>query len=301
MSVTWWLIAAVLAAPLAVLPAGSGPGLMQTKNLAFLLLGAGAVVWTVRNPWLRAFVAWTLAAYLWSGAHAWALMGVLGVLAWALLYQQATTLSESAWRKVRVAIVASALLQVAWMGVQALDHDPIFVPAPTQGGIVPTRLELVGWFGNPMDLALFLGVALPLVVAVHPLLGGIVAGAILLALHTTVGAVAVAVTALWCLWRRTGAWWARGVLGLVVGGVGLAYVLVADPQGAGSRPVIWRQTVPLIAARPLLGWGPNSLDYRVLLLIPRTEQRWNFVFNEWLQAAMEMGISGQQSVTIRVR
>ena len=285
-----WLSVAVLLAPLAIVPSSWGPTLAEAKNHAFLLLGAVTVIALVANPWVRAFAAWTLAAYLFHGAHPWALSAVAGVCVWALFYQQGATLSEAAWRKVRLAVVVAALGQVAWVGVQLAQLDPLFVPGPVQSGPPPSTVQPHGWFGNPMDLALFLGLALPLCAAVHPALAGLVALVILVVLPTTVGAVAVAVTAVWLGWRYLRSWMARGTLVAAVAGAGLVYVLVADPQGAGSRPAIWLQTLHHIGQRPLAGWGPNALDHRVILMTPRTELRWNFVFNEWLQAWLELGL-----------
>ena len=286
-----WLIVAVFLAPLALVPASWGASVAEAKNFAFLLLGAGTVIVLVQNPWVRAFAAWTVAAYLLAGAHGWALSAAAGVLAWALLYQSAATLSPAAWRKVRAAVVVTALGQVAWVGLQVAHWDPIFVPAPVQSGPPPLFVGPHGWFGNPMDLALFLGLALPLCAAVHPLLGGLVAF-VLLGLHTTVGAVAVAVTAVWFNWQWLRGWWTRALLVLAIALAGVSYVRVMDPQGAGLRPLIWGQTVQLIGQRPLVGWGPNALDRSVIVLTPKTELRWNFIFNEWLQAWLELGVLG---------
>ena len=291
---TRWLMAVVVLMPLALLPASWGVSLPESKTLAFILLGAGTVLLLIRNLWLRAFAAWTVLAYLLAGAYAFALTAVAGVLAWAVLHQQARSLPESFWPKVRVAVLVSALGQVAWLGVQLAGVDPIFTAAPTQAGTQPTVVPTVGWFGNPMDLALYLGLALPLLVAVRPAwLGlaaaGVTAGAILLLLRATVGAMAVGVTAVWLLWAWVPSWPGRvGVL-LGVGLLGGLYVAAVDPQ-VGARPLIWRQTAQVIALRPFSGYGPNALDHRVIVMTPASALRWNFVFNEWLQAWLELGV-----------
>ena len=222
---TRWLIVAVLAAPLALVPASWGT-VAEAKTFAFLLLGGMIVLALVQNLWVRAFAAWTVIAYLLAGAHGWALTAVAGVLAWALLYQQASMLTEPAWRKVRLAVLASALFQVAWLGLQLADRDPLFSAALTQGLIQPSVMPAVGWLGNPMDLSLYLGVALPLLAAVRPAWVGLTAatltaGAILAVLHTSVGAVAVGTTGVWLLWSWVASWWMRVGLLVAVGLLGL--------------------------------------------------------------------------------
>ena len=292
----WWLIVTVLAAPLAVLPASWGPSLAETKNLAFLLLGAGTVLVFVRNLWLRAFGAWVLVAYLVAGAHVWALSAVLGVLAWLVFYQAGRELPEAGWAKLRLAVLAGALFQVAWVLLQLAHRDPIFEAIVPQSGPAPLFVEPVGWLGNPMDLALFLGISLPLLVVVRPVwLGGVSAALtaviILGVLRTTVGVMAVGVTTVWLLWSWSSSWWVRGGIVLLVLLVGGLYFLRWDPH-VGLRFVIWKQAAHVAGLRPFAGWGPNAVDHRVLLLVPAQEVRWNFIFNEWLQAWLELGLLG---------
>lgn len=276
---TRWLILVVLAAPLAIFP---GQDLAETKNLMLLALGAGSVLCFIGNPWLRAFGAWTLVVTALAGAPPWAVRGAGGVLAWLVLYQLAAQLAEPAWRKVRLAIVASALIQMLWVGLQALALDPLFTT-------IQPGTPLHGWFGNPMDLALYLGLSLPLVVAVHPLLAVPVATVMMWGLPTTVGTLAIAVTVLWWLapWLRS--WSHRTVAVGLVGLLALGYLARFDSQGIASRPVAWRVAGTLIAERPFMGWGPNAVDHRVVLNTPTLALRWNFLFNEWLQGWVELG------------
>lgn len=284
-----WLLVAVLVLPMAAWP-DARPS--DTKNLAFLVTGAGAVVCLVRAAWLRALCAWTAVSALCAASAPWALWGLAGVLAWALLHQQAAALSPTSWRKVRAAIAAAALVQIAWLGAQALGLDPLFVPTVTQGGIRPAHVPLTGWFGNPMDLALFLGLSLPALVAVSPWLL-LPAAAALLALQATAGFVCAGTLALWLALIRLPRWCAWmavvGILGLVV-----AAVLVRDPQGLGRRPTGWAIAARLAWMRPLTGWGPNALDSPMLQVTTNHPwppgERWNFFFNEWLQGAMELGL-----------
>ena len=282
-----WLLVAVLVLPMAAWP-DARPS--DTKNLAFLVTGAGAVVCLVRAAWLRALCAWTAVSALCAASAPWALWGLAGVLAWALLHQQAAALSPTSWRKVRAAIAAAALVQIAWLGAQALGLDPLFVPTVTQGGIRPAHVPLTGWFGNPMDLALFLGLSLPALVAVSPWLL-LPAAAALLALQATAGFVCAGTLALWLALIRLPRWCAWmavvGILGLVV-----AAVLVRDPQGLGRRPTGWAIAARLAWERPLVGWGPNAVDHRIQIVDATTNNRWNFFFNEWLQGAVELGVIG---------
>jgi hypothetical protein len=278
---TRWLLFAILVTPVVAVPGGWGVDLFQARNAAFILLGLSVVVGLVADGWLRAFLGWTVVSFLWAGARPWALLGLLGVLAWALCYFLAARVSAREWPRVRVVLALAALFQIGWLVVQALGRDPLFVPLRTQGGILPDAVPLSGWFGNPMDLALYLGLALPLLVAVHPVFLLIV-GVALCALKVTAGFVGLAVSGLWLLRRRP--WWALGFLGLIVTGV-----LVLDPQGAGLRPLIWKQAVQVAALRPVLGWGPNAVDYRIIIETPAQAVRWNFIFNEYLQGWLELG------------
>ena len=293
---TRWLIVVVLAAPLAVLPASWGPSLAETKNLAFLVLGAGTVLIFVRNLWLRAFGAWVIVAYLMAGAHVWALSAVLAVLAWAVFHQAGRELSEASWAKLRLAVLAGALFQITWVLLQLAHRDPLFTAIQPQSGPAPEFVAAVGWLGNPMDLALFFGISLPLLVAVRPAwLGasaaGLMALMMLTVLRATVGIVAIGITALWLVWVWIPSWWVRiGALGFV-GGLGVLYFVVWDPH-VGLRWLIWKQAAHLAGLRPFAGWGPNAVDHRLLLLVPAQEVRWNFIFNEWLQAWLELGLLG---------
>lgn len=284
----FWLIAAVLLAPLAAFPPETGIGLMQAKTVLFIVFGLAVVVWRVPNPWIQGLVAWTVLAFLASGMRTWALTGVLAVLAWSLLYAEATRLTEASWRKVRLAVAAAAVFQLAWMGLQAAGVDPIFVGAPSypSSAVRGGPPAVVGWFSNPMDTSLFLGVSLPVLAAVSPWLL-VLAALGIVALGATVGAVALAIVALW--WAPSWPWRATVAAGLLI--LGVWFVAVRDPGGMGLRPVVWTQAVVLAAQRPLLGWGPNALGYRIHLIHPATNERWNFLFNDWLQAALELGVA----------
>ena len=291
-----WLIVVVTLAPLAVLPAAWGPSLAETKNLAFLVLGAGTMLSLVRNLWVRAFGAWVIVAYLMAGAHLWALSAVLAVLAWAVFHQVGRDLSEASWAKLRFAVLAGACFQVFWVVLQLAHLDPLFTAIQPQSGPAPEFVAAVGWLGNPMDLGLFFGISLPLLVAVRPAWLGATAAALtalmmLTVLRATVGIVALGVTALWLVWVWMPSWWVRlGALG-VVGGLGVLYFVIWDPH-VGLRWLIWKQAAQLAGLRPFAGWGPNAVDHRLLLLVPAQEVRWNFIFNEWLQAWLELGLLG---------
>lgn len=319
MATSRWLILAVLAAPLAAFPSEWGIDPDRAKNAVFIVLGLACAVWLVRSWWLRAFLGWAVLSFVVSGAKGWGMAGLLGLFAWALVYHAAAGLTETSWHRLRVAIAAAALIQIAWLGVQALDVDPIFVPEPTEAGVLPPRIPLDGWFGNPMDLSLFLGLALPAAVAVSPWLFLPLAGAIV-ALGATAGMVGVLVTGLWLALPPAGArapgwgyrhsappekgtpaparprWAVRAavtVAALVVLTGGLAaYAWSMDTQGPGRRPLIWHQLVGLIQMSPVVGWGPNAIDYRAILITPGTALRWNFGFNEYLQGAAELGLPG---------
>src|SRR3990167_1144353 len=284
---TWWLVAAVVLAPLAAFPGSSGIGLAQAKNALVVVFGLGLIVWRLPSVWAQAFAALALLSFMAAVMTVWALAGVLGVFAWLLVYAEAARLSDAGWRAIRWAMAGAALFQIAWMGLQALGLDPVFRPLSYRGDPLPGPAPVVGWFSNPMDTAVFLGLSLPAAAALSPWL--LLPGALALwTLGSTAGIVCLAVTACWIVpgWR----WRATTAVVLVAGG--LAFSLVRDPQGMGLRPAIWRNAAQLAWARPVLGWGPNGVGYRLRTIHPRTVEHWDFYFCEWLQGAVELGLAG---------
>ena len=288
---TRWLVVAVLLAPLTV-----APGLPIAPHASALLFAGAWVAWRCANPWRRAFAVLALVSFLVSGMHAWAVVGLAGLLGFLLVHQEATRCSDAEWAWLRRAIVAAVAVQVAWMGLQALGHDPLFVPLSYHGAELaapePSRLVTLGWFGNPMDTALYLGVSLPAIVALRPWL--LLPMAVVIAAQgATVGLVSLAVTTLWLAWTRASRVVALALLVSLV--IGSAWFLTrVDPQGLGLRPAGWAIAARLAWMRPLTGWGPNALDSPMLQVTTNHPwppgERWNFFFNEWLQGAMELGL-----------
>ena len=286
---TRWLVVAVLLAPLTV-----APGLPIAPHASALLFAGAWVAWRCANPWRRAFAVLALVSFLVSGMHAWAVVGLAGLLGFLLVHQEATRCSDAEWAWLRRAIVAAVAVQVAWMGLQALGHDPLFVPLSYHGAELaapePSRLVTLGWFGNPMDTALYLGVSLPAIVALRPWL--LLPMAVVIAAQgATVGLVSLAVTTLWLAWTRASRVVALALLVSLV--IGSAWFLTrVDPQGLGLRPAGWAIAARLAWERPLVGWGPNAVDHRIQIVDATTNNRWNFFFNEWLQGAVELGVIG---------
>lgn len=316
----WWLVAAVVIAPLAFFPATTGVTIAQAKNVVVIVAALALVVWRLPHLWAQALAVLSLLAFMATGFSGWALTGVLGIFGWLVVYGEASRLTDDGWRLVRRAIAAAALVQIAWMGVQAAGADPIFTPLDYRGGI-PLRHQdggrivachdpepaararcldehreqgyrvdrpaAIGWFDNPMDTALFVGLSLPAVSALSPWLL-VLGGAAIWSLGATAGAVCFAIAALWTApsWR----WRAALAAVLIVGGTW--FLAIRDPQGAGLRPTIWRNAATLALHRPVLGWGPNAVGYRIQTIHPVTHERWDFVFNEWLQGALELGLAG---------
>lgn len=288
----WWLVAVVVVAPLATFPSDTGISIAQAKNAVFILLGLAVVVWRMPNPWLQGFAAWTVLVVSVSGWPRWGMEGLLGLLAWLLFYSEAARLKASSWSRVRWAIAGAAIFQVAWMGLQALGADPVFRPVTYGGELAAGGAPAIGWFSNPMDTALFLALSLPALAALSPWLL-LITGLALLSLGSTAGLVGLGVTALW--WAPGWRWRAGLAVALLV--IATWFLMVRDPQGLGRRPMIWRHTVSLIALRPVVGWGPNALGHRIHLwrsLPGRVvgQERWNHVFSEWLQGALELGLIG---------
>ena len=315
-----WLVVAVLVLPMAVLPMAWGIDPMQARNAVFIVVGLATVIGLLRNRWLQAFLIWAVVAFALSGMRSWGLAGLLGLFAWALLYRHASRLTEAGWRSVRWALVAAVAVQLVWMGLQVIGADPLFsevswrgdlelVKAPTADvmrcGVADpacvTRLQALGWtlrpapvvgfLLNPMDASLFLGLALPLLpwwLALPTV------AAILSELRATAGLAAVAITALWFALRTARPGLRRfGWLSVPVVGLGVTlYLLYVDPQGAGIKPTIWWHTLSLAWINPITGWGPNAVNYAVRILDPARDLYWNFVFNEWIQGALEVGMVG---------
>lgn len=286
---TRWLIAAVLIAPLAVFPASWGLSSFQSKNAVFILLGLCVAFAMTPNRWVQAWLWWAGVGYVLSGAREWGTLGLLGVLAWALVYQAASRLTATAWRNLRLAITAAACFQVAWMVLQGLGRDPVFSAVSYTGQVTAERVPPVGWFANPTDTALFLSVALPSVLIVHPLLGGVVAAALLVALKSTAGFVGIAVAALWLAVRkdRRSGVIAAGLLGVVA----LIHFVRLDPQGLGSRPMLWQHVASLVALKPIAGWGLNAYGNRLTTFSVFDEQ-FDYVHSDYLQGALEVGLIG---------
>ena len=280
-----WLVIAVLAGPLAVNPFGASPGIAEAKNALFMHLALGLAVWTVTNLWLRAFVGAAWLSFLVNGMHGFIFMGLLAVVCWALIYQAATTLDDAGWRRIRLAILAAATFQVAYMGAQYLYLDPIFKPIDATRWQNPgLPLNPLGWFSNSSDLALFFGLALPAVGAIHPVLAGLLAAAVL-ALRSTAGLACVVIWGLWMAGRAGWKWVTGAGIGLLV--LAGAYLIWVDPPTHEWRPIVWRSALSVIETRPIVGYGMNALDNTVVISSP--VGRWNFLQNEWLQLALETG------------
>lgn len=288
----WWLMGAVLIGPLVVLPPAWGIDGFQAKNAGFILLGLLGVLWSIPNGWLRAFGLWAILSFLAAGATAWALAGLLGLLAWFVVYTAAFRLTAG-WSRVRWAITGAVVIQLAWMVLQTVNADPLFVPVTIHGEPQPAvPMIRVGWFTNPMDAALFLGMSLPIL---PPWLALVTVGVLLVGLQSTAGALAAIG---WLVWRVSlSTRWPKpllarllvaGALAGVAGSLLLVYGLVLDSQGPNVKPTIWRSAIHVVNAKPWIGWGPNAVDYRVIMQTT-DGLRWNFVFNEWLQGALEFG------------
>lgn len=285
---TWWLIAAALIGPLVVFPASTGVLPATAKNAVMIVLGLSIVVWRAPSLWVQAFAAWATLAFLASGFTTWGLAGLLGILAWILVYAEARRLSNAGWRRLRWAIAAAAVFQIYWMWIQYLRVDPIFDPVTYRGQIMTGQaVDVMGWFANPMDAALFLALSLPALAALSGWFVPLAALA-LWQLHSTAGLIGLALVALW--WTPSWRW--RAVAAGVVLAFAAFFIPLRDPQGFGYRAMIWREAATLATMRPILGWGPNAVGYRLRTIHPSTNNAWTFYFSEWLQGAVEVGWIG---------
>lgn len=285
----WWLVAAMLVAPLAVFPAVTGIGIAQAKNGFFIMLGLALVVWRMPNGWLQAFAALAVLGTMRAGLTSWAMVGLLGILAWLLVYEEASRLSDRAWHLLRIAACGAVGVQLAWMAVQWFGLDPLFRPLDAHGQPAAGPAPVVGWFSNASDTALFLGLSLPLVAALSPWL--LLPCALGLAILRSTGGVAcLAVVMLW-LAARARSWAITGALGLLVVVGAAGFFRYVDPPSGGYRVPVWKHATALVALQPLTGWGPNAVGHRLQIVRANTE-RWEFLHNEWLQGALEFGVGG---------
>ena len=283
-----WLWLVLGATSVAAFPANWGIGLFQAKNAVFITGACALVIWLVPNWALRGFLGWALVSFAWTGGMNWAMAGLLGLFAWALVYALAGHLSSGQWAALQYPITAIVGFQLAWMTLQAFNVDPIFISVGITGVPREGLRDITGWFGNAMDAALFLGLCLPLLLRWHWSLAAVTSLALVVWLRATVGIVAVALTWIW--WGGLRRAWLTG--SVAVAG-GLAWASAFDHQGllVGKR-LVWAQTWHVAMLSPWVGWGPNALDYRVQMYQPGAAARWNFVFNEWLQGALEFGLVG---------
>lgn len=287
-----WLVCAVLAAPVAVVSIGQSQGIAQSKNNLVIHLGLALLLWSLTSWWLRAITAWSWVTFVISGMHGWAFVGLLGVLAWGLVFEASGRLTATQWRNVQRAIAVAALVQVAWMGLQAAGGDRVFVAIANVGtphAHPDPRLAVpvVGLFSNPMDTGIFLAMSAPAMAAVHPVLG-VVGAVAALTMRSTAALAAVLVFGLLALGARS---WRAGVLGLAAGAaLAVGYVSLIDPQGLGHRPMIWSAAWSALWLKPWAGWGLNAVDHH--LVVTSSVGRWNFLFSEWLQWALETGLIG---------
>ena len=278
--------------------------MFQIKTLGLALVAAAGIVALVPNVWIRALVVWaacltavtrTDAAYLAFGM----------MLAWCVVYVVASRCDDVAWRTVRWGITVGALLIVTWMACQAVTIDPLrplgeawTLHAMGYGGKklpgVPPPVQ--GPFGNAMDAALVLGLSLPAVAVTLPWALPVIGVMMLVYLKATAGAVCLMIVAGWLAWRRSrrAAWIGAALLSAFA----IVHVTWIDPQGLGGRPATWLYAVVMIAAKPLTGWGLNVLGNTLYLVDPKINEHWGFLFNEYLQISVELGLPALLLVVI---
>jgi putative inorganic carbon (HCO3(-)) transporter len=207
-----------------------------------------------------------------------------GLLTW-LAYAALAALSASALRAPRrlQAVLGWTLAAAAGMSVLALLQHAGLSPVPAD---VTRRTWVRAWgtTGSPAALGAYLVLVLPLTISLYAasrrglrLLYGSLAGAMYAALIATDaradwGALALGVIG-WAIVVEKGTVRRAGgsllLLALVCatltpavlysGSAGVAGH-VTDMNSAGSRMFLWRTSAPLVAARPLFGWGPETLS-----------------------------------------
>lgn len=192
-------------------------------------------------------------------------------------------------------------------------------------GLVATSslLGVSGHFANPAGFAAFLAVSLPFVLYFSRLpkrlcivfslvITGIIFSAIVLSCSRT-GLLAALIVVIFFLWPRFVSLWGQwsrrshvvilctvGVL-CVAGGMSLYRV---KKDSADGRLLIWRNTVAMIADRPLFGYGSNGFGAKYMLYQARyfesnpecleadLADNVNHPFNEYLFLIVRYGIVG---------
>ncbi len=215
---------------------------------------------------------------LW-GSHGRA-QGALTLVSLPILLLLVATRLPGTAGAMRLFWVASAttLPLAAYAGLQLFGPDPLGLVTDSRSPVFATlgRSNFLGAYLAmlvPLTLSLRLLAQRPLVKALATTLA-VLAGAVLIATQTRAGILAAGV-ALTC-WA--GLYFRRGILGLrrrtpaLVAGWSLVGLLVAAALGfaqaggsGAARLAIWQGTQKLIAARPLLGYGPDALG----LVFPR--------------------------------
>jgi O-antigen ligase len=284
-------VAVVAAVPLALDPWGAqraGP-LRWAVLVALVPLGlaaacrAGWAVLPAGRRWGALLAVVVLAAALGVAPLSGVIGGPrrgLGVLAWAV-WAGAFALGASLWTPAaRRAVAAGALaasIAVSGYGlVQVVELDPL----TWEAGLDVDRARST--WANASVLGGYLVVIVPLGVALAAdgtgsrwwrRLGAAAAtlGALTLVATQARGAWLAAVVGLaWWAWRR---WPARQRVLVASAAAVLAVVVVAAVAAEGSRGTAggrldtWRLTTEVIAARPVLGGGPDSLRTTLLEVV----------------------------------
>ncbi len=246
-------------------------------------------------------------------------LGLTQVLDNVLLYVAAVTLLRDtrSLRLLAIVMLGTAVPEIAYTFVQKAGLDPLKFREATA--------PLIGTLGNPDLLGSYLAIAAITAFAIAFLLSDrlsrpVIVGLVVLglgclaALFTTAvragvlalasGFVAIVLLALVVSWRR--AWWRRGILAL---GLLLAVAILASPTAARLLPAtllkdpsiavraqIWDTAERAVAARPLLGLGPDN--FVVFYPANRTEASAktglleNSTHSNWLYVATSAGLVG---------
>jgi O-antigen ligase len=259
---------------------------------ALLIRRSARASWTIDlgTPLAPAFAAWLAALAIATALSVNPMVSVVGddyryegLLTW-VAYAALAALSASALRSPRrlEAVLGSTLAAAGLMSVVALLQHGGLTPVPVD---VARRTWVRAWgtVGSPLALGAYFVLLLPLTVGLYAqsrrgvrALYGTLAVAMYAALIATEaraewGALALGIIAWGVAADKSSVRRAAGALLLlaaVCAAVTPAVLFFGPPEApghvrdlnsAGSRLFLWRTSAPLVAARPLFGWGPDTL------------------------------------------
>jgi len=230
---------------------GGVRGIREAVMVSGVLCLFGAWTWKW-HKWVGVLIIWASINTLWGAAWVgrgylfpyYDLLLICALSGWFVYSQR---LDPEKWIFV---LLALALFNVVWAGVQMLNLDPVWVRLNPTG--IPWNRQPTGWLDNNTNLAYFLAMVIPLASVVSWWLVGLLAIPVLLATKTL--PVLAALMGILIAKR----WWRQGFIFLAFA---VFYVGVFDPPqfaGDGVRVTVIKESLYVNSYRPVMGWGVGS-------------------------------------------